>query len=875
MRRAHRRYRLLLALSAAALLVPAASARAGGCPNEAVRSEQGVQEGAPHSLPVCRAYELVSPPQKNEQEVNYPDRFVREISFQAAVSGGAVQYTLTGAIPGSKSGGLYGAALSRSQAPGKSWEVEPLEPDNSFEGLHSNGEVAGEFERFSPQLDCGVEETRLPLPALNDSERPQLAPGEQEGEGVENLYEWNAPDEYTLVTSIRPTNPSETPEAATYWVDGASADCGTILYNTHSNGYDLPGAPETSLYEWNVGESAASCRSARAGDPSACAPRVASVLPDGAEATDVVDPEAGEGSSDLNQVSSDGSRIFFSAPSDGGTSEESIDRGATQIYLREGGETKKAISLSQAGTPVRDSGAKFEAASSDGERVFFVANYGLTGVDGGSSPKPCITKDINKEKDEDNGAGTNCDLYEYDLASGKLTDISADTADPNGADVRGVLGLAEDGSTVYFSATGQLQGMGHKAEENEATSGETSGNAAKTEAETNVYAYSEGTLHYIATIGEAEAGGWNLGENPFLEVDTVSASKGMHYDQARVSENGEYLMLATRYPLTGYDNVQTETGQREWEEYEYSKATGSLNCVSCDPTGEAPVADANANFSPLGVYIAVQDGAIPRNVANDGRVFFDSLQPLQSSAGGSTFAPANHTLNVFEWRPEGLEGCQPPSPPEGAPPLHGCLGLLDSGAQDERFPTYFEGASSDGRDVYITTHAALAPQDQDGLNDIYDVRIDGGIPAPPPPASCSEDLQSCSSPGGTFSAGSFASEAEVPGGNVSGVVTKVPSPKPRSGTQGVKAYASRKVKGTSVTVSVTAAAPGRITGSGAGFSSTHKSVSKAGVYRLRVTLSSKEKKLLRRRHKLALKLKISFAPRSGRASSASLAITFE
>ena len=107
-------------------------------------------------------------------------------------------------------------------------------------------------------------------------------------------------------------------------------------------------------------------------------------------------------------------------------------------------------------------------------------------------------------------------------------------------------------------------------------------------------------------------------------------------------------------------------------------------------------------------------------------MFFDSPQPLVTSVGGTSFVATNHALNVYEWTPAGLEGCQPPAGGETG----GCLGLLSSGT--DPFPSYFQGASADAENVYITTHAALVPQDQDGLNDIYDVRVDGGIPAPAP-----------------------------------------------------------------------------------------------------------------------------------------------
>ena len=108
----------------------------------------------------------------------------------------------------------------------------------------------------------------------------------------------------------------------------------------------------------------------------------------------------------------------------------------------------------------------------------------------------------------------------------------------------------------------------------------------------------------------------------------------MHYYNARVSSNGDYLLLATRHRLGAYDNAQQETEKPEWEDYEYSLQSGTVSCASCNPSGEQPIADANEQFSALGTFDVVQNGVIRRNLTDDGRVFFNSLQPLQATVGG-------------------------------------------------------------------------------------------------------------------------------------------------------------------------------------------------------------------------------------------------
>ena len=582
---------------------------------------------------------------------------------------------------------------------------------------------------------------------------------------------------------------------------------------------------------------------------------VASVLPDGTPATEVLDAHAGEFFSDLHELSSDGRRAYFTAVSDGKGPGEEKDAHAAQVYLREAGKTT-AVSIS-ANTAVRDTGAKLEAASADGGRVFFVANYGLAAGDGTST---CLLNSINDEKDEDNGAGTGCDLYEYDVEGKSLTDLSADTTDPHGADVRGVLGISEDGSVVYFASTGQLlPGAGDTAAEDEATEGTTRGGEPKTEAEANVYAYSAGKFAYVATIGEAEAGGWNHGQSPFVEVDAISAHKGMHYYNARVSSDGGYLLLATRDRIAAYDNTQQETGKQEWEQYEYSLSSGTLSCATCNPSGEPPVADENEPFSPLGTFNQVQNGIVPRNLTNDGRVFFDTAQPLVASVGRDLLRghrPQPERLRMDAGGPGRL-----PARRRRAK-RRGCLGLLSSGT--DPFPSYFQGASADAQNVYITTHAALVPQDQDGLNDIYDVRVDGGIPAPAPAPSCSAEMQECQPPGPGIGSSLHAQR----------ILGRGRQPQRHRQSSETRHGRRRNAVGEGLREGQGQGDDRHDLGGGAGrgegprewrgLTSVTMSAAKAGTYKLKVSLTPKEKKLLRRKHKLKLKLRVSFAPTAGK-----------
>ena len=369
------------------------SRRAESCPNADRRAEQGVAEGSAHALPACRAYELASPLLKNEQEVNVPDRFVAEASFQAAEQGGGVVYSLTGAIPGSQSGGLYGHAVSTSPAPGSPWSADPLEPSNRLGGLHGAGENSGEFESFSPSLGCGATRTRLAHPPSPKKPNRSCRRGphgealESPEEEIDNLYLWRSAGRIHADLKRPPRKPEQVPRRTHL---PRRRDLRRLLDGP------VRGQQRRLLA---AGRAARANRRRRprcmngesAPRPQACRENQETCRPDRglgaarrhARPSEVLDAHAGEFFSDLHELSGDGRRVFFTAVSDGKGPGEEKDDHARQIYLREGGHTT-AVSISP-NHEVRDTGAKFEAASADGGRAFFVANYGLTGGDGTST----------------------------------------------------------------------------------------------------------------------------------------------------------------------------------------------------------------------------------------------------------------------------------------------------------------------------------------------------------------------------------------------------------------------------------------------------------------------------------------------------------
>jgi len=818
------RPRLLLALVAVALCALAApgSSSAAACPNQEFRDLQGASY-----LPDCRAFELSSPVLKNGEEVETKGVVANGVPFSAAAEGSSVAYEASGGIPGTESAGLYTQYLALGGPLRQPWTNVSLNPSATLGVIEGIGpHKTGEFEYYAPDLSCGVMKTVLPI---------AVPTGETAEEQISNLYRWDAStNTYHLLTNSRPTSLAESQESGgTMRVTGVSADCSTVTFESDN---EFNGGPSDALYKASGG-----------------AVETVSILPNG-KSTNITPIQRGEQGSNINELSSDGSRVFFAAEAEPGSERQGV-------FMRQGGVTSE-ISKPQGGAAPLDTGARFQAASQDGSRVFFTANYGLTPTTstGPEAPTTCTLS-----------SGDGCDLYEYNVESSTLTDISVDTTDAKGANVRGVVGLTPDGSHVYFSTSGQLvPGRGRTQTENGENENPAKPRAKATNGEANVYLYAGGAPTYVTTIGATEAGHPpTVGDNQQSEVDTISSGgqgHGLKHLTARVSSSGDYLLFATRAAVSEFDGStydnedQNVAGQFDFEQYEYSLASGKVTCVSCNPVRSVRPVEPAGPFAALGPFTEVRNGSQQRFLSDSGRVFFNSYAPLAAAA-------VNGTVNAYEWAPPGVGDCS-------AQNAAGCVAILDSGT--DPFPTYVEAASADGSNVYITTHAQLAPQDIDGLRDVYDVRVEGGIPLPAGPSECSGEA--CQGPaGGGLSTSRRASETAAAGGNVAPGTGGGPGAGVGGGS--VKGFTKRVVRGTSVALTVMAPSAGKITASGSGLKSKSVTVAKAATYKLKIVLTAKEIKLLKQRRKhrkgVTLKVKTAFVPTTGRASAVSSTVTFK
>jgi hypothetical protein len=502
----------------------------------------------PSVLPDGRAYELVSPPDKNGGNVGgegLSGVFVSGLG-QSSVSGSAITYATYTSFGDDQSGPIASQYISLRGPSG--WRTHAITPPTV---LSENLRISIEnFHIFTPELTAAVIDWTLP--ALTAG-----APQKFDNLYVENLGADEAPPTYQLLTTVTP--PNQTPEGFGVRFEGASADLSHVVFD--ANDALAPGAPANA---WSVYESTGG------------AVRLVSVLPGPGN---VAAESAGAGDGDTESeyfspgaVSADGSRIFWT------------DNNG-QLYVREDGVKTVQLNISQRTPSLGDGSATFCAATPDGARVFFTDSTPLT-----NNP-------------DDNGG-----LYEYDLDSGTLTDLTPEAGGSPG--VEGLLGISEDGASVYFVASADLAGQ--------ASAGMP-----------NLYLARGGAITFIATLSTEDSDDWT---QDFKERT------------AEVVPDGGYVVFESRASLTGYDNTDVDTGGADAEVFVYDAATKRLSCASCNPSGERPIGPSTVPTARLRVHQ-------PRYISEDGQqVFFDSgdaLLPAATNGKQDVYEYENGTVHLI------------------------------------------------------------------------------------------------------------------------------------------------------------------------------------------------------------------------------------
>jgi hypothetical protein len=685
-----------------ALLGPLPAAQASSsCPNELFRTGPGA------NLPDCRAYELVSPPQKNGGEVDGgPNPETIPAPEQAALNGQSVTYGSQTAFPATDpaAGMVTMQYISRRTPTG--WTTQAITPEQDLPGgvfdQNPGAEGLSLFTGFSEDLSHAY---------LNANE-PSPVPGAPAGYYNPYLRD-NEDNSYSLLSDVTPPNvppgpaDGQTPGLVTEYA-GMSSDGSHVIFTADDalTPEALPGSAaygehKRDLYEWVNGHL-----------------ELVSLLPadEGGKAVEGQFGSVAETSNhghwgeDFDHVlSADGSRAYWGDLEGELFLHELTPAGPETVRIsasqRTGGE--------QAGERLP---AHYRGASVDGSKVYFTSCQRLTD-DSTAEPSEVGCNRVR------NISRAGEDLYQYDANTGKLIDLTVAPVSGQTANVRSVLGMSEDGSYVYFVAQGAL------------TEGAPSG-----ENIFNIYVWHDGEIKLIAsTTGSdyfaAPNGQGKVEEHDFIEHGFQLTKWG----RTRVSPSGRYLVFESSASLTGYDNQPVQAGDCERladfgnagsgaydngsgrciEVYEYDFQAGKLVCASCNPAGLPPVGN---SFVPMAQHLVTVPGGWQsttvqqRYLLDDGRVFFDSTDALLPQASNAGEA------DVYEYESDGVGDCTRQA---------GCLALISTGTSNAN--SLFIDSSASGEDVFFLTRQSLVAEDGDEALDLYDARVDGGLVPPVAP----------------------------------------------------------------------------------------------------------------------------------------------
>ncbi len=654
------------------------------CPNEGIREEQGTEW-----LPSCRAYEMVTPPYKEGFEL---------FSFSYAASGDRAIIRTFADLAHSPGSGEFAVNSNyyAAERTAEGWQQVPLNaPSSRFVGQLIEGNEAQSgytlWTQHEPSQPASHGELYVRDPA---GEYQRIGPDKPN-----ESYEEEPSNAIDLKPSrlVRPI--AATPEYFHIVLEAFQSEARWEFDET-------TGEPFRSLYEYSgtnneqpvlvgVGGAGGEQKGSRQ-----LLGKCGTLL--GSEA------------STYNALADDGERIFF-------TVRPCAPRPATaEIYGREHGALTSPlaaksvhVSASECTTECgTESGKNFEGASEDGSRVFFTSTQKLTDD---AIDRTAVGDATQGECTPVTTGG--CNLYEYNFSSGHLQAVS------EGAEVLGVVGIAEDGSRIYYVSRAAILSAGNNVYDRPPIDGEP-----------NLYVYDTGNgrTTFIGTLSRGDEEDWQQQFSRPAELAGTS---------------GRFLLFASVEPGLTPDDRSTQE-----QLFEY-KAEGEGEAAELVRVSKG---ENGYNEDGNGVTVGIKPQAISGfaeslghgsdfkqltnrlNVSVDGRtvafVTAGQLSPRAvSAAQGCRSVYEFHTAtNILSEGEVGLisDGKDIQAPRAGAPCGAGFINMDNSGAN-----------------ILIQTADPLLQGDVDGFEpDIYDARVDGGFAGPAGATGCTPPHM-CAGPG--------------------------------------------------------------------------------------------------------------------------------
>jgi hypothetical protein len=696
---------LLVVVGVVVLWVPAV-AGAQGCPNAEFRG------GSSAHLSDCRAYELVSPPEKTGGHVA-----AMTGRTEAAADGSALAFISTTAFGELRGTGVESEYMAqRSGVAGTSgWSTHALIPkqDPLLLGAVGPGLSPGYRGLFSPDLSTGVFQA---WSSLTDDPDVALAHNLYVGRDLRRPGQ----ETYSLVTAcpacggIPLVGPPDL-GGGKQVVAGASEDFEQVFFESR---LDLTGngggVPKAYVSDNGVVRLVGKVPPDGGGACGAGGPEC--VVPAENGGASIAGLGAAGGNLTPNVISDDGSRVSFTAP----VAQSVVAADSSNLYQADSHGTVSAaddttvrINVSERAEPDNPAAAVYETASADGSRVFFKSQQAMT--DDATVGPPHLY------------------MWQRDPlpGGGHLTLIDRDEqpADTPGG-VQGMIGASDDGTHVYFVADSQLVADA----------------PALDSKQRGIYLWHEGEITYIgAFTADTGRGDWT---DNLLDGGSIGLAWNLSVLRSRVSADGKAMAFAATNGegLTGFDHNTTGCGSGGSQGclgyYVYRAEQDSLACATCNPDGTRPTSDIKVATHETADF-AVPAPYINRRLSEDGRrVFFSSREKLVAQ-------DINGKYDAYQYDA-----------------ITGKISLLSSGKSTS--DSYFMDASASGDDAFIWTRERLVGWDFDDGFDFYDARVGGGVPGPvATPAECTG--ASCQGPLATPPGAPPASSAVTVGaGNVTG-----------------------------------------------------------------------------------------------------------
>jgi hypothetical protein len=362
----------------------------GSCPNAAIRAQQEAQ-----MLPECRAFEQVSPVDKNGANVSIAK------AGQSADVAGRVAYSSSTAFPGGDTALAIGFYRS-VRGPG-GWTTRSVDLPQKNSGVS----IVQTTRLISADLDKSVSASNLALTPDADPEGANVYVNDLNG-GPPALMAMEGLPGGRLYNEFMDVFKGP--------VFGATHDFDRLVFDSAVDFGDGATTGVGNVWEWHEGQLSLVNRLPD-GSPSPYGGRTGTMLHS---------PERGQ-----QFISEDGSRIYFAVPI------LSPGNPVIAIYVREGGVTTKLVSRShRAGDdPTNPVEANFNGMSADGRYAFISSQHGLTS----DAPEGGQTK-----------------LYRYDLEQDSLELIAENGIEGDSASEITTRQVSDDGERIYFVSQGKV-----------------------------------------------------------------------------------------------------------------------------------------------------------------------------------------------------------------------------------------------------------------------------------------------------------------------------------------------------------------------------------------------------------------------------------